>query len=312
MSTHIAQMIENCSVCARDVERRREPLVTTPLPDYPWQMVGSDLFQIKNDHYLLVVDYFSRYPEVVKLSSTTTSAVILAMKSMFSRHGIPETIRSDNGPQYSSQEFKEFSESYMFRHVTSSPHFPQSNGMAERMVKTTKRLLQRSDDPYLALLIYRSTPIPWCGFSPAELLMGRCLRATLPLSEKKLVPGWSYVAEFRQRDQAFKKKQKKAYDKRHRVAELPIIPDDTKVWVTSGPTPTPGRVTTPSSSPRSYLVETPSGIVRRNRFHLNISPEGSPTEPNERESSPPRRIMTRTQTGTEIRPPARYRDGLDS
>lgn len=286
--------------------------MTTPLPDYPWQMVGSDLFQIKNDHYLLVVDYFSRYPEVVKLRSTTTSAVILAMKSVFSRHGIPEIVRSDNGPQYSSREFKEFSESYTFRHVTSSPHFPQSNGITKRMVKTTKRLLRRSDDPYLALLNYRSTPIPWCGLSPAELLMGRHLRATLPLNEKKLVPDWSYIAGFRQCDQAFKKKQKKTYDKRHRVAELPIIPDDTKVWVTSGPEPTPGRVTAQSSSPRSYLVDTPSGTVRRNRFHLSISPEESPVITNEGESSAPRKIMTRTQTGTEIRPPARYPDELNA
>ena len=68
--------------------------------------------------------------------------------------------------------------------------------MAEPMVKTTKQLLQQSDDPYLALLNYHSTPIPWCSLSPVELLTGRCLRATLPLSEKKLVPDWSYIAEF--------------------------------------------------------------------------------------------------------------------
>ena len=135
------------------------------------------------------------------------------MKSVFSRHDIPEIVRTDIGPQYSSREFKEFSESYTFHHVTSSPHLPQNSGMAEQMVKTTKRLLQRSDDPYLGLLNYRSTPIPWCSLSPAELLMGRCLRATLPLSEKKLVPDWSYLAGFRQCDQAFKKKQKKTYDK---------------------------------------------------------------------------------------------------
>ena len=69
--------------------------MTSQLPEYPWQTVGTDLFEI---HYLLIVDYFSRYPEVIQLTSTTSTAVIRTLKSVFSRHGIPETVRSDNGP----------------------------------------------------------------------------------------------------------------------------------------------------------------------------------------------------------------------
>ncbi|MCG8623276.1 MAG: transposase family protein [Proteobacteria bacterium] len=83
----------------------REPLIMTPLPEYPWQLVGTVLFELDKCQYLLVVDYFSMYPEVVKLSSTTSNQVIAALKTIFARHGIPETVRSDNGPQYSSQEF---------------------------------------------------------------------------------------------------------------------------------------------------------------------------------------------------------------
>ena len=79
-------------------------MMTTPTPDYPWQMVGTDLFDLNGTNYLLVTDYFSRYPEVIKL---TSSAIITALKSMFSRHGIPEIVRSDNGPQYSSDHFAE-------------------------------------------------------------------------------------------------------------------------------------------------------------------------------------------------------------
>ena len=106
------------------------------LPKYPWQVVGTDLFEIDGVHYLLTVDYFSRYPEVIKLTSTTSAAVIRALKSVFSRHGIPETVQSDNGPQYSW-----FANSYEFNHVTSSPRFPQSSGQVERTVQTVKRLL---------------------------------------------------------------------------------------------------------------------------------------------------------------------------
>lgn len=152
-----------------------QPLIPTSLPDYPWQKVGSDLFTLQGINYIVIVDYFSRYPEVmvIKLQTTTSQSIIVAMKSIFSRHGIPEMVVSNNGPQYSSQEFADFAKTYQFSHVTSSPHYPPSNGHAERRVKTVKRLLKDSDDPYLSLLSYRTTPLPWCGISPAELLMGR-------------------------------------------------------------------------------------------------------------------------------------------
>ena len=81
--------------------------------------------------YLLLGDYYSRFIEVVKLSSTTTRCIVSAMKSMFGRHGIPEVLISDNGPQYSSDEFIEFASSYDFKHVTSSPYHLQGNGEAE-------------------------------------------------------------------------------------------------------------------------------------------------------------------------------------
>ena len=71
----------------------------TSLPEYPWQVIGSYLFEVKGTNYFLLVDCFSRYLEVVKMSSATFHAVITAMKSIFSRHGLPETLCSDNGPQ---------------------------------------------------------------------------------------------------------------------------------------------------------------------------------------------------------------------
>ena len=87
--------------------------MVTPLPEYPWQTVGTDLFELKGVHYLLAVDYFSRYPEIVRLGATTTlSVVIAALRSIFSRHGIPEIVRNDNGPQFSSQELAEFAHGY--------------------------------------------------------------------------------------------------------------------------------------------------------------------------------------------------------
>ena len=94
--------------------KRKEPLIITPLPDYLWQMVGVDLFELEKDQYLLIVDYFSHYPEVFKLSSTTSAAVVKVMKSIFSHHGIPEVVKSDNGPQFSAEEFAKFANCFGF------------------------------------------------------------------------------------------------------------------------------------------------------------------------------------------------------
>lgn len=112
--TDIKQMVENCTTCAREANQRKEPMMTSLLPDYPWQVVRTDLFELKGDHYLLVVDCFSRYPEVTQMKSTTSTAIVKTLKSIFSRHGILEIVRSDNGPQYASQEFTHFTELYGF------------------------------------------------------------------------------------------------------------------------------------------------------------------------------------------------------
>ena len=98
----IVQVVQNCEVCAKEAKPGKEPLISTQLPKYPWQVVGTDLFELNKNNYLLVVDYFSRYPEV---TSTTSVSIISVLKSIFASHGIPEIVRSDNGPQYSSAEF---------------------------------------------------------------------------------------------------------------------------------------------------------------------------------------------------------------
>ena len=73
-----------------------------------------------------MVDCYSHYIEVAKLTSTTAASVISHLKSIFSRHGIPETVMLDNGPQYSATVFKSFAEEYGFNHITSSPKYPQA------------------------------------------------------------------------------------------------------------------------------------------------------------------------------------------
>ncbi len=242
VSSQIQQLVENCSECAKHVKPQREPLLPTPLPDYPWQMVGTDLCEHKGIQYLITVDYYSRYPEIHQLKSTTSTAIISILKAIFARHGIPEILRSDNGPQFVSYEFIEFARKYGFRHITSSPKYPQSNGEVECMVKTVKGLLESSEDPHLAVLSYRATPMPWCKLSPSELLMGRKLRTTIPQTTKMLTPEWSYLPQFRRDNVQFKSKQKENYDQRHRVQVQAEIPNGSEVVITSENQLVDGRV----------------------------------------------------------------------
>lgn len=89
---------------------------------------------------------------------------------------------------------QEFAELYGFSLITSSPHYPQANGEAERAVKTVKGLLK------ISLLSHKTTPLPWCGLSPAELLMGRCLRTDVPQLAKHFIPNWPHLADFETAD----------------------------------------------------------------------------------------------------------------
>ena len=101
------------------------------LPEHPWQKIATDLFERRKVDYLLVVDCYSRYIEVAKLTSTTAASVISHLKSILSHYGIPETVTSENGPQYSASVFTSFAEDYGFKRITSSPKYPQANGAAE-------------------------------------------------------------------------------------------------------------------------------------------------------------------------------------
>lgn len=215
LSTQIEEFIRKCTECARTKKHRKEPLMSTVLPDYPWQKVGTDLFTLNGATYIIVTDYFSHCPEVIKLSNTTSAGVISTLKPLFARHGVPEEVVSDNGPQYASQEFRDFAREYGFKHTTSSSHFPQSNGHAERAVQTANSLIQDSKDPNTSLLAYRSTPLPWCGLSPAELLMGRQIRTNIPQNTETLIPQWSYLDNFCLSDKKVKQKQKADFDNRH-------------------------------------------------------------------------------------------------
>lgn len=217
------------------------------------------------------MDYYSRYIEVAKLTSTSKSSdIIMHLQSMFSRHGIPDVFRSDNGPQFISSEFKAFSKKYGFTHITSSPLYSQSNGEAERAVQTVKGLIKKSKDPYLALMAYRATPLA-NGYSPSELLFGRRIKTTLPVAPSQLVPQIPDKNKLEAFEMSKRQYLKDNYDKSHRTKSLEEIPPGTQVFIKD--MNTHGVVDRLLEEPRSYLVSSPRGNLRRNRKHIiNCNP----------------------------------------
>ena len=210
-----------------------EPLIPSELPDRPWQKVATDLFEFQKSQYLLVIDYYSRFIEIPKLSTTTSTNVITNLKSIFSRHGVPETVRSDNGPQYSSEQFAEFANQYGFSNITSSPKYPQSNRAAERAVRTIKDLLKKNkkmqnSDMYMEILAYRSTLLE-NGLSPAELLMGRKLRTSVPVELQQLSPKVPNHSQLHQKENQQREKQRQNFNKRHHaVLSKPLKKRDSR------------------------------------------------------------------------------------
>ena len=278
INQEITNMVENCSNCLKYRRKQsKEPFIPHEVPTAPWLKVATDLFTIHNKNYVVVVDYFSKYFEVAALGDPADSvSVINALKRIFSRHGIPKLVYSDNGSQYTAFEFKEFAKKWDFSHITLSPFFPQSNGLVERTIQTVKRTMKKAheskQDILMALLVLNTTPDKE-GISHAERLFNRKLRTSLPSGQHENfipVPGEERVNEATSKG-------------------LPDITPGTTVRIRTDKDRDwgeQGKVVRKREEPRSYDVLNQRGnVVRRNRRHLIPTRESfissSPDEVNE-------------------------------
>ncbi|XP_041349225.1 uncharacterized protein K02A2.6-like [Gigantopelta aegis] len=144
ISKQIQEMVAACRFCLeKQPSHSTEPLLTTTLPDRPFQMIGVDICEFKGNQNLITVDYYSRYIDIAFLSQITLFAVICKMKMFFAHHGISETVVSDNGRQFVSAEFRKFATDWNFKHVTTSSYYPQANGTRRELYELPKRFLNR-------------------------------------------------------------------------------------------------------------------------------------------------------------------------
>ncbi|XP_037828511.1 uncharacterized protein K02A2.6-like [Lucilia sericata] len=273
----IENIVTNCESCMRyQNSNPKSEMTPHEIVDIPWFKLGCDLFEFRKKMYILIVDYYSKYIEIESLNSGyNSSQVISKLKSIFSRHGIPHILVTDNGPPYNSNNFKAFCDGWGIDHKTSSPYLPRSNGLAERSIQTIKKLMLKSyeskSDPYVALLHYRTTPkgnLP----SPAELLMSRSLRTKIPSVTENFQPKLVNQMEYKKNLNANIKKSSEYYNRGAKKIE-PVKKGDNVMFKK---TPTgcwfPGQVIENCKEPKSFLIkDTKDVIYRRNQQHIKTS-----------------------------------------
>ena len=226
----VEKKVKSCLACqAATPETKREPLHMSSLPEGPWREVSVDFKELSGGGYLLVIyDDYSRYPVVEVITSVSSQVVIPRLNKIFAEFGVPEILRSDNGPPFNGKEFAEFARRIGFHHRRVAPLWPRANGEAERFMRTLKKSIEAAkvehrpwqEELCELLRNYRATPHCTTGKPPATILFNRPMRTKFPEAPcNKEDP-----ASIRHRDELAKSKMKryaddKAYVKRSKLAE---------------------------------------------------------------------------------------------
>ena len=247
----------------------KEPIRQHEFAVRPWAKVEADLCDHTGQILLVVSDYYSNFIEVEHLSKATTSSVSKALKAMFARYGVPDVLILDNGSQFASEDFAEFTRKWRFDHITSSPHYPQSNGKAENAVKTVKRLFTKCRESncseFLALLDWRNAPTEGLGSSPAQRFLGRRYKTLLPAHGMLLKP--QYPTE-RDTQAIHGQKQRQQQYYVHTKPLKQLSPGDSVRMRLPGQQTWSTGVCAGLVGPRSYGAKVGDRTFVRNRRHL--------------------------------------------
>lgn len=263
----IENIIGRCQVCQKYRSSNvKEPYLPHEVPNLPFDKIGMDILEIGKELYLVVNDYFSKYIEIIPIKNKKTSEIITKLKLLFSTHGLPKTIIADNNP-FGSYMFRQFCEAYDMQIITTSPNYPQANGLAERTVQTAKGLIQKARDSneelWMSLLEFRNTPMKGSKRSPAEILMGRKQRTLLPSKISVPQDHQHYHNQIKENNRNYKAH----YDKHTRPKNN--FQQGERIWVKSGKIWVKGIIESKHPTPRSYWVTLTDGTtLRRNSCFL--------------------------------------------
>ena len=232
------------------------------IPLHPWSKLVTDFFHFEGASYLLNVDYTSRFPVLCKSSSMTGQHVASQGKLVFSEHGLPETLISDNKTCYITEAFTSAMNAFHVNHTTGSLHYPQSNGMAEKYVQIVKSLFYKAKvegkDLFKCLMIYHNTPL--CGSlqSLMQIVQSRSTRSD-PLTSNAARQRLGLQSE------KLRNVNKNGHLPSHdlHIGQEVMCQDATsKQWY-------PAAITSLCAQPRSYNITTREGVTyRKTQAHL--------------------------------------------
>lgn len=251
----IEKISASCQTCIQNLPMpTAAPPVSWPATNERWSRVHVDFAgPIAGKMILVVVDTHTKWVEAIPLVHANSETTVNCLRTIFSRFGVPRTLVSDNGPQFTSQEFETFAKNNNIVHLRCAPYHPQSNGAAERVVRTIKEGLRKMkggkmEDNLVRLLFnYRRTPQK-NGKSPAEMLLGYQIRSRL---DSCFPPTLAEPSQGQD--------------------DWTLLPE-TSVYVRnygSGDKWIPGRVKTASGS-RMATVETSGGLAQRHADQVRL------------------------------------------
>ncbi|XP_055633584.1 uncharacterized protein K02A2.6-like [Toxorhynchites rutilus septentrionalis] len=298
MDRDVEHKVQECAGCASvALQGPPEPMQRKEMPNRAWQDLALDFFTAKEcATFLVIADYYSRFLSVTEMKSSTASKTIEVLESLFKQHTYPETIRSDNGPPFASEEFANYCVNKNIRLVHSIPYWPQMNGLIERqnqgilrtlkIARTMKEDWRKAVNEYV--YSYNTTPHSVTGKSPMELLTGRPVKDLLP--SLRTEPYWNRDEEQRDKDIIRKLRGKLYADKRRHAKVSDIAVGDT-VMIRNyemgklEPTFRPEKYSVIKKSGSDVIVLSEDGVrYRRPVSHLRKYPTTGEQDESEDES----------------------------
>ena len=186
----VEERLKTCFPCSlMTVNSQRDPIVMAELPKRPWEKLSMDFYTLpKGEELMVIIDDHSKFPIVEAVSSTSAGTINTRLNNILAIFGIPQEIRTDNGPPFNSEQFAVNAKQMGFHHRRITPAWPEANGEVERFMRTLKKAIATASmnggnwksELHHFLRNYRSTPHPATGKAPTELLFGRKIVNKLP------------------------------------------------------------------------------------------------------------------------------------
>ncbi|XP_063219171.1 uncharacterized protein K02A2.6-like isoform X2 [Bacillus rossius redtenbacheri] len=283
MYSDITRWVSGCHICEKyQSMKKKSPMIAQEIPQLPFEKVSVDILDNAGKNYLIVVDIFSKWLEIIPINHKTAENVCDKLRDVFCTHGIPRVIRADNMP-FLSQTFARFARTYDIELRTCSPHYHRSNSLAEKGCHTARKILKKSMEQQKdfrdLLREYRNTPLSSLNISPCQLLMSRQIRTLLPVTSQMLQP--KVEKDAHKKMILNQERCKQQYDKTA-LKQASEFREGDKVVIKTNKNAQwePATVVRIHDAPRSYVVRNQNGReVRRNETHIKAS---SKTEESER------------------------------